>query len=43
MARTAEDTVTPGSLVGYGLEILGAVKQSLRRDVILKSVLRDVN
>lgn len=42
MARAAEDTVTAGSLVGYGLEILGAVKQSLRRDVILKGILRKI-
>lgn len=42
MTRAAEDTVTARGLVGNGLEVLGTVKQSLRRDVILKSILEEV-
>lgn len=39
VAWAAKDTVPSGRLVGDSLEILGAVEQSLRRDVILQGVL----
>lgn len=42
VAWAAKDTVTSGSLVSNVLEILGALKQSCRRNVILKSILSEV-
>lgn len=39
MAWAAKDTVPSGGLIGNSLEVFGMVKQGLRRDVVLKSIL----